>query len=284
MNLPRNSHPFIFSLSSLQFLLKILFLFDEEFLQGSPPMFHTWVRVNAYSSGFAPRSSLQGEAHHFTLGQLVSGFVEKTCSGYQSAQFAGWDVLDMPWALHFRHEYLPQAQDFELTPKTIARLPLLGAQGFPFPKNPMISNSVRLEAPRLDISLWRQRTMAAGTARVSEFLRSGNHSLFGPIREEAEAHRSFSQAGSPRHSSNQRLNQRPPPVNNRHMHMRFLEAHGYDGTSRISLHDRESAANSERRPDRFNIGDSTCEPPLGAPVLFKFPMELLSDIHYGDNP
>ena len=180
-----------------------------------------------------------------------------TSSGYQSAQLVGWDLLDLPWALQFKPDGIPQAHDFELTPKTLARLPLLGASGFPFPKNPLISNSVRLEVPRLDISLWRQRAMAAGTARVSEFRWSDNHSLLGPINE--EAHVSVSQAGSPRQSSNRR----PPPINNRHMQQRFLDAHSYDGNSRLSLHDRQSSAHSERHPDRFNIGDSTCDLFLG---------------------
>ena len=126
-------------------------------------MFHTWARVNAHSSGWAPRSSAQGYAH-FTLGQLVSGFAEQTSSDYESAQLIGWDVLDMPWALHFRPDFIPQARDFTLRPQLVARLPLLGASGFPFPKNLSLSNSVRLQVPVLDISIWRQRAAAAGTA------------------------------------------------------------------------------------------------------------------------
>ena len=44
------------------------------------PVSHTWVRVNAYSAGWAPRLGT-GSFDNFTMGQLVTGFVEETSSG-----------------------------------------------------------------------------------------------------------------------------------------------------------------------------------------------------------
>ena len=206
-------------------------------------------------------------------GQLISGFVEQTRSDYQSAQLIGWDTLELAHALHFQPDFLPREGDLTLSPKAIARLPLLGAHGFQFPKNPLISNSVRLEQPRLDISLWRQRAAAAGTPRVSDFVWSDNHSLLGPIVE--EAHVSVSQAGSPRSIASLQPPQarpklmrpppafnRPPPVNNRHMQMRNDPAYSSaassrgDGMSRLSLFDRPESVRDERHAQRFDIASS----------------------------
>ena len=119
--------------------------------------------------------------------------------------------MDWPWALHFKPTFLPREIDFELTPRIIAKLPLLGASGFKFAKNTAISNTVRLECPRLDMPSWRQRAQAAGTPRVSNFFWSDNHSLLGPVPEDGLI--SVSQVGSP--SSRARV--RSPPKNNRHM-------------------------------------------------------------------
>ena len=120
------------------------------------------------------------------MGQLISGFVEKSASHYLSAQFVGWDVLDVPWATAFRPAYLPRPVDIEFTPKLIARLPLLSGVAFPFPANTLISNSVRLQVPDLDLAIWRERAAKAGTARVSRFEWTDNNSLLGPISEAYE--------------------------------------------------------------------------------------------------
>ena len=207
--------------------------------------------------------------------------MEQTRSGYQSAQLIGWDTVDLAHALHFTPDFVPRDGDLTLTPKSVARLPLLGANGFQFPANPLISNSVRLEQPKLDISIWRQKAAAAGTPRVSEFVWSDNHSLLGPITE--EAHVSVSQAGSPRSSFRLQPQAKPklmrpppmfnrPPVNNRHMQMRNDPAYSSkasslgDGMSRLSLQDRPESVTDERFAQRFDIAPSSCAP-LGVLLL-----------------
>ena len=178
---------------------------------------HTWVRVNAFSANFAPRSALPGSIAHFSMGQLISGFVEKSASHYLSAQFVGWDVLDVPWATTFRPAYVPRPADIELTPKLIARLPLLAGGGFPFPANTLISNSVRLQVPDLDLAIWRERAAKAGTARVSKFEWTDNNSLLGPIAEAYEQGRnpSSSRYTSPSFAQSSVRPARSPPRNNR---------------------------------------------------------------------
>ena len=218
-------------------------------------------------------------------GQLISGFVEQTRSGYQSAQLIGWDAIDLAHALHFTPDFVPRAGDLTLMPKAVARLPLLGANGYQFPANPLISNSVRLELPTLDISVWRQKAAAAGTPRVSEFVWSDNHSLMGPIPE--DAHFSVSQAGSPRSIASLQPQpksklmrpppafNRPPPVNNRHMQMRNVQAYSSaasslgDGMSRLSLSDRPESVKDERLAQHFDIAPSSCDP-LGVLLLMGF--------------
>ena len=154
------------------------------------------------------------------MGQLISGFVEKSSSRYLSAQLIGWDVLDITWATTFRPAFLPRPADIELTPKLIARLPLLAGSTFPFPKSTLISNSVRLEVPTLDLPIWRERASAAGAPSVSKFEFSDNNSLLGPI---AEAHERQFNAYSSRYTSpsvahsSVRGAPRSPPKNNRSM-------------------------------------------------------------------
>lgn len=77
-----------------------------------------------------------------------------TSSKYQSAQLVGWDIADLSWWATFKAEFLPSAGDIQLTPKLIARLPLLGAEGFPYQTNTDISNVVRLEVIFFEISLY----------------------------------------------------------------------------------------------------------------------------------
>ena len=190
--------------------------------------------------------------------------------------------MGLAQAPHFAPDFLPRSGGLALTPKTVARLPLLGASGFSYPKNPMISNSVRLELPRLDISVWRQRAAAAGTPRVSDYLRSENQTLLWPIAEEARV--SVSKAGSPISRPETNLISPPPmfrapPVNNRHMQQRNDPANSSassrgGGFSRLSLHGRpESVHERFSRPnnhaERFDIAPSSCDS-LGAFPLFSF--------------
>ena len=183
-------------------------------------MSHIWARVNAFSANYAPRSAVPGSVAHFSMGKLISGFVEKSSPRYLSAQLIGWDVLDITWATTFRPAFLPRPADIELTPKLIARLPLLAGGAFPFPRSTLISNSVRLEVPTLDLPIWRERAAAAGTPRVSKFEFSDNNSLLGPI---AEAHERQFNAYSSRYTSpsvahsSVRGAPRSPPKNNRSM-------------------------------------------------------------------
>ena len=83
----------------------------------------------------------------------------------------------------FRPAYLPRPCDIVLTPRLIARLLLMGAGGLPFPSNPPISNSARLEVHLSDISICRGRTMRAGTARASQYERPDNNSPMWQILE-----------------------------------------------------------------------------------------------------
>ena len=107
-------------------------------------MYYTWARVNAFSSTFSPKYCSDAAAH-FSMGHLVAGFLEETISGYHSAQMIGWDHADLPWWKEFRPSFLPSAGDIEFTPRLIAKLPLIGASGFPLPTNTLISNVIRLE-------------------------------------------------------------------------------------------------------------------------------------------
>lgn len=199
------------------------------------------------------------------MGQIVSGFVEETSSDYASAQLIGWDVVDFSWAHHFKHDFLPRSCDFELTPNIIARLPLLGARGFPYAKNTDISNIVRLELPLLDLPIWRERAAVAGTARVSNFLWSDNNSLLGPVPEgPEEALISVSEAGSPRSKTTQILppQARSPPKNNRHMQIPKAKPPLFKAPPRwedsVSLHDRPASIHRSRREiEYFDIARSS---------------------------
>ena len=200
-----------------------------------------------------------GDSAHFVMGQIVSGFIEETASGYASAQMIGWDVVDFPWAHHFKPDFLPRDCDFELTPKIIARLPLLGAAAFKFAKNVDISNSVRLQVTRLDISNWRQRAAAAGTARVSNFLWSDNNSLLGPVQEEVST---FPAQLTPANDRSGRSNRfRSPPKNNRHMQIRStpsrLTAENLEAGSSSRWHDRSPSHRSRREIEYFNMAPSS---------------------------
>ena len=218
------------------------------------------------------------------MGQLVSGFIEETSSKHASAQMVGWDILDYAWADRFKPDFIPRSNDFELTPSTIARLPLLGARGFPFAPNPDISNVIRLEVPRLDLPIWRQRAAIAGTARVSEFLWSDNNSLLGPVPEERLV--SVSEAGSPRladpprssagHQQRSRDHVRSPPRNNRHLQGPKPHSHPPRWEDSFSLLNRpESLHRSRREIEYFDMSRSSNDLVRGPPFFSLKPLSFL---------
>ena len=140
----------------------------------------------------------------------------------------------------------------------IARLPLLGASDFKFAPNADISNSVRLQVPRLDISNWRQRVAAAGAARVSNFLRTDNNSLLGPVPEDDDPLISASVVGE-RIRSGRTDRFRSPPKNNRHMQMRNsrLTAENAERNSSTDFVDRSPSHRSRREIEYFNMAPSS---------------------------
>ena len=94
-------------------------------------VFQTRARVNAYSSGWAPRLCAPGASAHFALCQMASGFVEMASSTYQSAQLTGRDLIGAPWRTTFRPDLLHMPCDIELKPSMVDRIPLLGTGRFP---------------------------------------------------------------------------------------------------------------------------------------------------------
>ena len=71
---------------------------------------YSFCRVNAYTSGYAPRSYYPWHAAHFAPGDVICGFVEASSrKGYKSAQFISWDRLDWDWGHQMRPWFLPRS-------------------------------------------------------------------------------------------------------------------------------------------------------------------------------
>ena len=94
-----------------------------------------------------------------------------------------WDRLDWDWGHQMRPWYLPRSWQLVLNPSVVARIPLLAADFFEKPTNPLVVNPARLSVPDIDLFAWRDRSMKAGTAHTENFEWSSRNTCLGPIKE-----------------------------------------------------------------------------------------------------
>ena len=70
-------------------------------------------------------------------------------------------------------------------PSIVARLPLLAADQFDKPDNPLVVNSIRLSVPGLDLFARRDRSAKAGTDHAEKYAWPPRNSCLGPVDEDA---------------------------------------------------------------------------------------------------
>ena len=147
---------------------------------------YSFVRVNAFSSAWAPRNATPGLTAHFMPGMMVMGFIEAVYSHYLSAQMIAWDFLDFQWANSLRPWFLMKPWQLTLDPSVVAKIPLLGGENFLKAPNPRIVNSIRLEVPGVDLFTFRDRAAKSGSAHHEKFVWSSNESLLGEVIPEGQ--------------------------------------------------------------------------------------------------
>lgn len=169
--------------------------------------------MDAFSPTWAPKLAHPGCTAHFTPGHLADGFVEATHSSYLSAMFVSWDFLDVDWDRSLRPWYMMQPRQFCLRPVVVAVIPLLGADNFDKPPNPRVANSIRLNAPVVDIYTFRDREAKAGAAHFENYRWSSRNS---PIVEAIPEESAVGHASRPAHTNSSRSGNR----HRRHSHHR----------------------------------------------------------------
>ena len=149
-------------------------------------MVYSYVRANAFSPAWAPRNSTPGLSAHFMPGMMIMGFIEAVYSKYLSAQFIAWDFLDYQRANSLRPWYMMRPWQPAIDPSVVAKIPLLGGGDFLKAPNHRKVNSIRLEAPEVDIFTFRDRAAKSGSAHHEKFKWSPNDSLLGEVIPEGK--------------------------------------------------------------------------------------------------